>query len=384
MNEVPKNIAVLTGKRGGYGAMKPMLRLIDQDPSLRLSLIVTDQHLNPAFGATIGEVERDFTIAGKVAMDQTGDTPVERSRALGRCLERISDLLAELKPDLLVLYGDRGEVLAAATAALHLQIPLAHLQGGDVSGNADELIRHAVTKLAHLHYPSTEDAAERLIGLGEEAWRVNCVGDNHVDPIVAGNYTSSQGVRERFAIKQGNKPIIVLYHPETTRKRDHYADMKEILDTVLEQNRRTIIVYPCSDAGYQKIIRAVDEVRSSKGVSIHKNIDAPDFHGLLAIADVMVGNSSAGLIETPYFGLPAINIGERQKGRLSAENVLYCEADKPAIEAALDTALNDSNFRIGAENCSRPFGDGKAYERVVEHLKSVAFGAQLLDKRMTY
>lgn len=379
-----RHIAVLTGKRGGYGAMKPMLRAIDTDPLLRLSLIVTDQHVNPRFGATATEVARDFRIAAAVDMEQADGSPVARGRALGLCLNRMPDVLDELRPDILVLYGDRGEVLATAIAAIHLGIPIAHIQGGDLSGNVDELMRHAMTKLSHLHFPSTAESAERIRSMGEEEWRIHVAGDNHVDPIVAGDYSDERTVRQRYGIAEGERPIVVLQHPETTRRRDHYADMRALLEAVLERGHRTIIVYPCSDQGYDEIVRAIREVKSHPGVSVHQNIDAPDFWGLLAIAGAMVGNSSAGLIETPYFKLPAINVGQRQLGRAHAENVIHCDADRQSVAGALATALGDSRFRERVAHCSRPFGDGFAWQRVVEVLRTVAIDADLLNKRMTY
>lgn len=379
-----RHIAVLTGKRGGYGAMKPLLRGIMEDPSLRLSLIVTDQHVNPRFGATMSEVARDFSIAAAVDMEQADGTPLARATALGVCLQRMPSVLAELKPDLLLLYGDRGEVLATAIAAIHLGIPIGHLQGGDVSGNVDELMRHAMTKLSHLHFPSTQASAERILRMGEESWRVHIVGDNHVDPIVAGDYSDPKLVRSRYGIADDEHPIIVLQHPETTRARDHHADMREILSAVLERRRRTLIVYPCSDQGYDGIVRAIEERSGMPGVTIHRNIDAPDFWGLMAIAGVMVGNSSAGLIETPYFKLPAINVGERQLGRAHARNVLHVPATREAVSQALATALDDRDFGKQVQQCERPFGDGQAWKRVVECVRSVEVGAGLLNKRMAY
>lgn len=379
-----RHIAVLTGKRGGYGAMKPMLRAIDTDPLLQLSLIVTDQHVNPRFGATAAEVARDFRIAAAVDMEQADGSPVARARALGLCLNRMPDVLSELRPDIMVLYGDRGEVLATAIAAIHLGIPIAHLQGGDLSGNVDELMRHAMTKLSHLHFPSTAESAERIRRMGEEEWRIHVAGDNHVDPIVAGDYSDERTVRQRYGIAEGERPIVVLQHPETTRRRDHYADMRAILEATLDLGRRTIIVYPCSDQGYDEIVRAIREVESHPGVSVHQNIDAPDFWGLLAIAGAMVGNSSAGLIETPYFKLPAINVGQRQLGRSHAENVIHCDADRQSVAGALATAMEDPGFRERVAHCSRPFGDGLAWQRVVDVLRTAAIGADLLNKRMTY
>lgn len=379
-----RHIAVLTGKRGGYGAMKPMLRLIESDPALLLSLIVTDQHVNPRFGATIAEVEKDFRVAAVVDMEQKDGSVMARAQAIGVCLTKMAAVLEELQPDICVLYGDRGEVIAAAIAALHLGIPIAHLQGGDISGNMDELIRHAVTKLAHLHFASSQESAARLLKLGEEPWRVHVAGDNHIDQIVAREYTDAETLQARYEIKPKERPIIVLQHPETTRKRQNYADMRATLEAVLALGRRTIIVYPCSDPGYEEVVKAIEEVRGLPGVSIHQNIEAEDFWGLLSLAGALVGNSSAGLIETPYVHIPTINLGRRQEGRLRAENVISSEFGKEAVAACLEQALNDSEFASKVQHCSQPFGDGQAYRRIVAVLKNIPLDEKLLDKRITY
>jgi GDP/UDP-N,N'-diacetylbacillosamine 2-epimerase (hydrolysing) len=382
--KMKRHIAVLTGKRGGYGAMKPMLHLIDDDPDLHLSLVVTDQHLNPKFGETITEVEKEFNVAAKVEMDQSDDTGLKRSQALGQCLSNMAETLDHLRPDILVLYGDRGEVLVSATAALHMGIPVAHLQGGDLSGNTDELMRHSITKLSHLHFPSTQESADRIQGMGEDAERIHVVGDNHVDAIVAGCYLAPEKAREQYSIAEGENPIIVLYHPETTRVRNHYEDMCGILDAVLSRKKRTLIIYPCSDAGYDGVVKAIKQFQDMPNVTTHQNIEAPDFWGLMAIADVFVGNSSAGLIETPYFGLPAINIGERQLGRKHSENLTHCGISSIEVSRALETTLNDEVFRGIAQNCTLPFGNGMAGSRIVDVLKNVKVDANLTNKRMTY
>jgi GDP/UDP-N,N'-diacetylbacillosamine 2-epimerase (hydrolysing) len=379
-----RHIAVLTGKRGGYGAMKPMLKLIEADPDLKLSLIVTDQHVNPKFGATIAEVEKDFKVAAVVDLEQSDGTGFARARAIGMCLSKLSEVLDELRPHILLLYGDRGEVMAAAIAALHLGIPVAHVQGGDISGNMDELFRHAMTKLSHLHFPSNQESAGRILGLGEEPWRVHVVGDNHIDQIVASDFTDAETLWRRYGISPGEKPILVLQHPETTRNRDNYADMRATLQAVLVLGRRTLVIYPCSDQGYEEVVRAIEEVRGFPGVSIHLNIEAPDFWGLLSMAAVLVGNSSAGLIETPYFRIPAIDLGQRQMGRLRAENVISSEFGKEAVAACLEKALYDQEFAQVVQQCSQPFGDGQAFRRIVAILKTIPLDENLLNKRITY
>lgn len=364
--------------------MKPMLRVMADDPDIRLSLLVTDQHVNPKFGSTIVEIERDFTVAAAVDMEQVDGSPLGRSRALGVCLTKMSDVLGQLKPDIIVLYGDRGEVLVTALAAVTQSIPIAHLQGGDVSGNVDEIMRHAITKLSHIHFPSTAASGQRVLQLGEESWRVHVVGDNHVDSIVAGDYTDAQTVRTKFAVPAGESPIVVLLHPETTRERDGYRDMCVLLDAVLSEMRRTFVVYPCSDSGYEGIVRAIEEYAGAPGLSVHKNIDAPDFWGILAIAGAMVGNSSAGLIETPYFKIPAINIGDRQRDREHGSNVIHSEYTPNALRKALATALRDDDFRHSVVNCRTPFGDGFAYRRIVDQLKSVVLDERFVNKRLSF
>ena len=364
--------------------MKPLLRAIDRDPDLELLLMVTDQHLNPEFGATIAEVEADFRVASAIDMEQADGSAPARVEALGTCLTKMSRALTELSPDIVLLYGDRGEVLVTGIAAINLGIPIAHLQGGDRSGNVDELMRHALTKLAHLHFPASEESASRIRRLGEEEWRIEVVGDNHVDPIVAGEFTSPEVLAERYGIFDGDKPIIVLQHPETTRKRDNFRDMEDTLNAVLERGRRTIVVYPCSDQGYQDIVQAIEARRDHPNISVHKNIDAPDFWGLMSMASVLVGNSSAGLIETPYFPVAAINLGERQIGRLHSENVIHAEFGRQSIAAALDAALEDETFAEVVSKCSRPFGDGLAFQRIHARLKRVELDDRLTNKQITY
>jgi GDP/UDP-N,N'-diacetylbacillosamine 2-epimerase (hydrolysing) len=375
------HIAVLTGKRGGYGAMKTMLHTIDKSDKMHLSLIVTDQHVNSKFGYTVSEIERDFSIAAIVDMEQEGGSPHQRSRALGTCLTKITDVLTDILPDIIILYGDRGEVLSTALAAVTLRIPIAHIQGGDVSGNVDEVMRHAITKLSHIHFPSTKNSQKRILSMGEESWRVCVSGDNHIDAIVAGNFTSKDVLQQRYNIDTNMSPIIVLLHPETTRLRDGYVDMKILMDAVLEENRRTFVIYPCSDHGYEDIIRAINEYKYFKGVSIHKNIDAEDFWGLMDMSSLMIGNSSAGLIETPYCHIPAINLGQRQNEREHSNNVIHADFNYNKISLAIKKSLYDQSFLSIVENCNQPFGDGSAWFKITEFIQKIDIGLDLLDKR---
>jgi UDP-hydrolysing UDP-N-acetyl-D-glucosamine 2-epimerase len=376
-----RRVMVLTGKRGGFGAMKPMLRLMQSDLKIALQLVVTDQHVNEMFGRTMREVEQEFEIAAEVDMRQAGASPESRACALGVCLEGMGHVLAKLSPDLCVLYGDRGEVLSTAVAATTMNIPIAHLQGGDVSGSVDDLMRHAITKLAHIHFASTEASGKRIRCLGEEAWRVHVVGDNHIDPIVAGDYCSPQEVARELDLDLAKPVIVVLQHSETTAPEAAYDQMVETLIAVRDFGQQAVVIHPCSDAGYDGIIRAINELALPPQFRVRINLDAPYFWGLLAVASVLVGNSSAGLIETPSFRLPAVNIGRRQNSRLCAENVLHAEHDRRAIRDAMTTALSPPFEEVTA-NCRQPFGDGRAGQRVYETLRDIPLDEKLKFKRL--
>jgi GDP/UDP-N,N'-diacetylbacillosamine 2-epimerase (hydrolysing) len=377
-----RRIMVLTGKRGGFGAMKPMLRLLQSDPGIDLQLVVTDQHVSEQFGRTEREVRREFEIAAAVDMQQADASPESRAGALGRCLEGMAQTLAKLRPEICVLYGDRGEVLTTAVAATTMNVPIAHLQGGDVSGSLDDPMRHAVTKLAHLHFPSTEQSAERIRSMGEEPWRIHSVGDNHIDAIVAKEYCAPDEVAAELGLDRSKPIVVVLQHSETTAPAASYDQMVETLSAVRDLGHQTVVVHPCSDAGYDGVIRAIDEIARPPQFHVRVNLDAPKFWGLLGFASVLVGNSSAGLIETPSFRLPAVNVGRRQIGRLCAENVLHVDHDRNAIGNAIKTALSDS-FRAVAANCAQPFGDGQAGRRVFDVLREVPLDRKLLLKRLT-
>lgn len=363
--------------------MKTMLRLLRDSPDFKLQLVATDQHMSVRFGNTLQEIEKEFAVTAAVDIEQEDDKPESRSKALGRCLERMSGVLKDLAPDLCILYGDRGEVLVSAIAATHLNLPIAHIQGGDVSGSLDDPMRHALTKLAHLHFPATKESANRIRQMGEEAWRIKVVGDSHIDLIVAGEYMPGAEVATMLGLS-AQKPIaVILQHPETTQPSAAYDQATETLEAVRQSDLQAVVIYPCSDAGHDGIIAAIEQLAIPPQFQIHTNLEAPIFWGLLSIADVLIGNSSAGLIETPTFGLPAINIGRRQIGRLHSENVLHVEHDREIIRDAIGEALSEGFARI-AKTCAKPFGDGKAGQNIVTRLREISINNNLIQKRNTY
>jgi len=218
--------------------MKPMLKILDDADDFELNLVLTDQHVSKKFGNTIEEVEKDFSVAAVVDMKQVDDTAVSRSSALGECMIGMSRVFKTLKPDVCILYGDRGEVLSTAQVATMFNVPILHLQGGDLSGSTDEQVRHAITKLSHLHCPSNMQSYNRIIGMGEEKWRVKVVGDNHVDLIVAGEFKGEECVRKEFDLDISKPIFVVLQHSETTAPELSYYQMSETLKAIDRKNTK--------------------------------------------------------------------------------------------------------------------------------------------------
>ncbi|MDC1047406.1 UDP-N-acetylglucosamine 2-epimerase [Alphaproteobacteria bacterium] len=372
------SIAVLTGKRGGYGAMRPMLKIFEKSKIIDLYIIATDQHLNKKFGFTINEIKKDFKKIIEVPIFQKSDSDLSRSTALGNCVIGLSKKLVEINPDYLMLYGDRGEVLAAALVSTHLKIPIAHMQGGDISGNIDDGIRHAVSKLSHLHFVSNKNSFNRLRKMGEERWRIKNVGDSHIDPILTRNKIVTKNFMKKYNITNDNKPIIALLHPETIRKRDTFRDAKLMLECIKLYNRHTIIIYPCTDNGYEKIINAIKCFKNVNFFKVYKNIDSADFIKLLSISSLLIGNSSSGIIEAEYFNLPVINIGKRQLNRIRNKNVIDVDFNKLQVVKKIDYALNNKNFHKEIRRLKQLYGEGDTGLKIYNHLISSKYDKKKL------
>ena len=385
MEEMQKRkICVVNGKRGGFNALLPTMLRIADDSELELQVVLTDMHLSNLFGRTLEYAKEKIKVNKTVDIGQTGSTPRERTEALGRGLTGMAQALDELKPDIILILGDRSETLIAAFAALQLRIPIAHVQGGEISGNIDGIQRHAITKLAHIHFAETEEARKRILQLGEERWRVHRSGAPYVDFIKLKLYTPATEVRKKFSLLPDEQFLLVLQHPVTTEPESSAPHMKEILDAVEATGLRAIIAYPCSDQGYQGILDEIEKCRSNPKISIHKNIPAEDFIGLQAIASALVGNSSAGIYEAPYLHCPFVNVGKRQAKREKEKNVIDVAPEKEAIIAGIRKALDDKNFHEEIKTAKFVYGDGNAYKRIVTVLKTVPLGKRLFEKRSTY
>lgn len=374
----------MTGTRAEYGILKSVLKEIEANAGLQLSLIVIGMHLSPEFGYTVKEIERDgFKIGAKIAVLHNEDTKVSMAKSIGESLSRTAEALEKINPDILVVLGDRSEMLVGAVAATYMGIPIAHIHGGDVSGNVDEPVRHAITKLAHTHFPATKKSARRIIKMGEESWRVHVVGAPGLDGILSEKVPGRREVARKYDLDLSKPVLLVLQHP-VVAEADHAAkQMRETLEAVKSLGLQTILIYPNADAGGRRMIEVIKEYKYPF-VKVFKSVPRRDYLGLMKFASVMVGNSSSGIIEAASFCLPVVNVGTRQEGRQRAGNVIDVSYDRQEIISAVKKALSDMSFREKVKRCRNPYGDGRAGKRIAKILTQVPLDSKLLEKRMTY
>ena len=379
-----RKICCFSGKRGGFGAYLPLMRLIEADDELDLLVLLGDQHASEAFGATADEVRRALPDSRLEVIEMgagRGDTGLVRAENLATCLAEAARVLERERPDVVLVHGDRGEQLIVALAALQLGVVVAHTQGGDRSGNVDELQRHAITKLAHLHFPESEQAAERLRRLGEDEWRIHVVGSTYVDRIVQRLFVATDEARARVGLGGDEPYLLALVHPDTFLSREENRSLAEVaLDAALATGLRVVATFPASDPGYDGVLEAL-RARADR-VILRPNIDNDVYLGLMAGAEALVGNSSAALVEAPYLNLPAVNVGDRQRGRERDANVVDAEATPEAVAAALER-VRAPGFRASLRP-SRRLGDGHASERIVDVLKRVPLDDALRRKQLAY
>lgn len=378
-----RRIACMTATRADYPRVKSVLREISSRPTLELALIVTGMHLMKEFGHTVDEVEKDgFPIAARVEIFSGDDSPYGMAKAAARCTNGIAEALNRIRPDLFLLTVDRVETLAAAQAAALMNIPIAHIQGGEVTGTIDESIRHAVTKLAHLHFPATADAAERIIKMGEDPRHVYPFGCPYIDIIQSLTDRSKEDLSRRYGFDSRAPLALFLQHPVTTE----YGQGKMQLSTTLEALQafpqlEVIALYSNADAGGREMI---ETMRGNPKFHLFSNIPDEDFLSLMKHADFMIGNSSAAIREAPSFQLPAINIGTRQNGRLRAPNVLDVPHDCDQIREVIRRILFDEEFRTRLQKGTNPYGDGTAAKKIVDILEKIELDSSLVQKRIAY
>ena len=380
-----REIAVVTGTRAEYGYLKPLMKAIEKDSELKLIPIITGMHLLPGFGNSYKIVEKDFSKSVKISMALGGDNLKDMANYLSSGIEKFTNYFDRNKPDILVVLGDRTEALAAALSALYLNIPIAHINGGDVSGGTiDESIRHAITKIAHIHLAHTKENAERIEKMGEEKNRIFVTGATTLDTILNTKLKSKEDIFKKCDLNPKTMTFLVVQHPITTLEDRGYFQMKELFLALDKLKEQTVMIYPNCDAGCNRLIDLIGKYEEKKYLHIFKNLPHEDYLSLLNSADIMIGNSSSGIIESASFKVPVVNIGGRQQGRERSENILDVKPKKDKILNAIDFALNDKDFNKKIQSCKNKFGDGKASQKIVNILKDLKIDDKLIQKQITY
>lgn len=377
-----RTIGAVTTSRADYSSLLPVLQAIDTDPKLQLMVFVSGTHLSSEFGQTVDQIEADgFSITDRIDMDIGPDTPQEIGRSMGLGVIGFSESFTKFRPDIILIVGDRFELLAVACAALPLAIPIAHMSGGDVTiGAIDDQVRHAISKLSHIHYPDMEAHGQRLIQMGEEPSRVVVTGDPALDLLAKIQLLSRPELEESLRVDLKPPVILVSFHPTTLGFGSVESEIDALL-TALSSTRGTqIFTYPNADADNQKIIIRIQEyVKNRQDSRLFQSLGQLRYYSLLAMADLVVGNSSSGIFEAPSFHLPAVNIGDRQKGRIRERNVIDVDAKADMIQKAILMGLKPS-FRDSLDDLINPYGDGGSASRIVSSLKKISLGPDLLQK----
>lgn len=375
-----RKICIVTGTRAEYGLLYWLMKEVGADPDLQLQIIATGMHLSPEFGLTYQQIEADgFNIDAKVEMLLSSDSPVGIAKSMGLGVIGFADALDRLKPDILVVLGDRFEILAAAQAAMVARIPIAHIHGGETTEGAfDESIRHAITKMAQWHFVAAESYRKRVIQLGETSDRVFNFGAPGLDHLQRLDWMDRPSLEESLAIKLDLPVFLVTYHPATLNQRKPIAVMNELLAALDEFPQATIIfTYPNADTGGRALIERLDQwvATNRHHAKAFVSLGQQRYLSLMREADAVIGNSSSGLIEAPALKKATVNIGDRQKGRLKASSIIDAAENKNAIVAAINKALS-ADFRADLQATKSLYGSGDVSRRIKDTLKAVAIGTQ--------
>lgn len=355
-----RKLCVVTGTRAEYGLLSRLMRMIKDSDQTQLQIIATNMHLSPKYGNTYQEIEKDgFTIDKKIPILEEGKDDANATlKSMAKALGGFADAYDELKPDMVVVLGDRYEILAAATAALIERIPIAHIHGGEITEGAyDDAIRHSITKMSHLHFTSTEQYRKRVIQLGEQPDRVFYVGALGVENIKKLPLMNKAEIEEEVKFKLDENTILVTYHPVTLGNHTAEQDIKDFIGALNERkDLRVFFTMPNSDTGSQVIADAITEfvANNSERSIVYKSLGIKRYLSVMKQVGAVVGNSSSGLIEVPSFGIPTLNIGDRQKGRISAPSVYDCETNKDSILKGLDYIMSPA-FRKHAAESHNPY-----------------------------
>jgi UDP-hydrolysing UDP-N-acetyl-D-glucosamine 2-epimerase len=376
-----RTIAVVTTSRADYSHLYWPLRELEAHPDVDLKLIVLASHLSPEFGHTVREIEKDgFAIAARLECLLSSDTDVGMAKSIGLAVLSLADALAVMRPDLILLIADRYEMLAPAAVALALRIPIAHIEGGELSqGAIDDAVRNALTKMSHIHFTSTEGARDRVISMGEGPWRVHRAGAPSLDHLRKSKLLSQSEIESRLQIDLSRPTTVIAYHPVTLLP-DTNAEADEVFAAIAQLPQQLVFCYPNADAGSRDLATRIRSLLTQRqNAHLFTNLPAVEYWSLLQHATLFLGNSSSGIMETASFALPTVNIGMRQQGRERARNIVDTAAVATSILNAVHEA-ESSDFRASLKGMTNPYGDGCAAERIVHVLTALPPRDELLLK----
>lgn len=376
-----RKILYVTGTRADYGLMRHALGVIALQSGLKLEVAVTGMHLMREFGMTVKQIRKDGFKIRRIDAVYDGDDQGAMARFTGKFILLFTQKLKVIKPDIILVLGDRAEMLAAATAGVYSGLPVAHIHGGDISSTVDEISRHAITKLAHLHFPATGVSASRIARMGEERWRIHTVGAPGHDGITAQARHTKNDLAKKFQLDLSRPLILAVQHPVTSEISAAGGQMRETMEALRKLKVQAVVVFPNADAGSRKMIQVIERYRKLPFLRIYKNIPRDEFLSLMKFASVMLGNSSSAIIEAAAFGLPVVNIGTRQEGRERAKSVIDCGCDCAKIIKAVRSCMRR---RSSGHKQDNPYGAGNAGKKIARILKNIPIDKRLLQKRMSY
>ena len=383
-----RKILFTTGIRSDFFIQEPIWQAVSHHPQLKCLVVVTGAHLSKRLGMTINDIrKKKYKIVGTIDNLVLSDRLSARVKGAARQLDKMINIFEKVKPDIVVAPYDREEAITVALAGAYMNIPVAHLGAGENTYvNVDALIRHSTTKLSHIIFTSTKENAERVIKMGEEKRRVFHVGSPAVDRFTRVPRLSRKAIGQYFKLNIDDQPLMVnLQHPVSHEVKKSQKNLKVTLSAIDQLNYPTVIIYPNSDPGRNVMVQTIQQYPfHNRQIRKAKNIPEYYFVNLMRHADVLIGNSSMGIVEAPALKLPVVNVGKRQTGREHAENVIFVSHNKKRILSAINKCLLDENFKRKVKNCHNPYGSGHSAQKIANILAKISINEKLLNKRMTY
>jgi len=375
-----RKICIITGTRADFGIYIPIIKEIIAHPKLELSLIATGMHLSEDFGNTVDAIKNmGITIDAEIEILEKLDTGAAMARSIGKAIIGFTHNFEKIKPDIVLLLGDRGEMLAAAIAASHMNILTAHLHGGEITGTVDDLNRNAITKISSIHLPATEKSKKRIIAMNENPKTIFVVGAPGLDPIYSGEYASKEMIEKELDFNLNDELLLVVQHSNTFEVEESADQIRETLEAISTLKKQSVLIYPNSDAGGRAMIKVIKEYEKLPFLKSFKSLTRDIYLGLMAIADVIIGNSSSGIIEAAALDLAVVNIGTRQRARERADYIIDVDYNKNEILKAIKLCLT-KDYKAKIKNSINPYGVGDSSKKIVDLLASIDISRNMIEK----